>query len=160
MSGHAQLLRLLALACVGALILIGTAMAGEFAVNIDATGLALRGHDPVAYFSDGRATLGDPDKSATVDSAKYYFASAQNRLSFVTHPSKYTPAFGGFCALGVTDSLKVDGDPQAWRIVDNTLYINSSHQSLATWSQDTPGNIKKGNEIWPLIKEKDPADLW
>lgn len=152
--------RLFALLCTSAPLLLGTALAGNFSVNVDENGIALRGHDPVAYFSDGKAIKGNAENTTTVDGAMYYFASADNRRSFVTEPAKYTPAFGGFCALGVTDGLKVDGDPVAWRIVDDTLYINSSLNSLATWSQDIPGNIKKGNDIWPSIRDSDPADLW
>ena len=67
------------------------------AVNVDASGLALRGYDPVAYFTVGQAMVGDPRFTAKLDGATYRFASAANREAFLKNPAKYVPAYGGFC---------------------------------------------------------------
>ncbi len=56
-------------------------------------------------------------------------------------------------------TMKIDGDPQAWNIVDDKLYINSSPKARTTWSEDIPGNIVKADGIWPTIEDKDPAEL-
>lgn len=153
------LFRVFALLCASVLLFTQTTAAGGFAVDVDENGIALKGHDPVAYFADRKSTMGSADYTASVDGATYRFASAENRGQFFTEPANYTPAFGGFCALGVTLGMKIAGDPDAWKIVNDKLYINSSPKSLVIWSEDIPGNIKKANEAWPEIKDKDPAQL-
>lgn len=70
-------------------------------VNVDAAGVGIKGHDPVAYFSVGKPTPGDKRYSATHAGVRYHFASAGNRELFNANPGKYTPAYGGFCAMGV-----------------------------------------------------------
>ncbi len=154
-----HLLRVSALLGAGLLLVTQTAAARGFAVDLDNNGIALKGHDPVAYFADGKPTKGRAAYSATVDGATYQFASAENRSRFIALPSRYTPAYGGFCALGVSRNKKVTGDPNAWKIVAGRLYINSSPKSLAIWSGDIPGNIDKADAAWPAIKDKDPALL-
>ena len=153
------LLRVFALLCASVPLITQTTAAGGFAVDVDENGTALKGHDPVAYFADGKPTMGSADYTASVDGATYHFASAENRGQFIADPEKYTPAYGGYCALGVTRSMKITGDPDAWKIVNDKLYINSSPKSLVMWSEDIPGNIKKANEAWPAIKDKNPAHL-
>ncbi len=151
-------LRLLVL--VSLLLGAQVAAAATFAVNLDESGVALRGHDPVAYFDDGGPALGSAEYSASIDGATYHFRSAENRDRFLAAPGKFAPIYGGYCALGVTRSMKIDGDPQAWKIVDDRLYINSSPRALAAWSEDIPGNIEKGDEAWPAIEDVDPATLY
>lgn len=135
------------------------AAAAGFAVDVDENGLALKGYDAVAYFVEGRPTKGDKQYSAALDDAVYYFASAENRERFLRDPQRYRPAYGGYCAYGVTLRIKVTGDPIAWKIVDGVLYINSSLDSRAEWSKDIPGYIHKADRIWPSIRDMDPAKL-
>ena len=151
--------RIVVLLCASSLLTTQTALAGGFAIDVDENGIALRGHDPVAYFAEGRPTMGSGDYTAKAGGATYHFASAANREQFLADPAKYAPAYGGFCALGITRSMKVPGDPEAWKIVDGRLYINSSPQALAIWTEDIPGNISKADEAWPAIKDTDPAEL-
>jgi hypothetical protein len=42
----------------------------------------------------------------------------------VTNPEKYVPAYGGYCAFGISVGKKFIGDPEVWRIVDGRLYLN------------------------------------
>ena len=141
------------------LLITQTALGGTFAVDVDESGVALKGHDPVAYFTEGRPAMGNAAYAASADEATYHFVSAESRDRFLADPTAFIPEYGGYCALGVTRSMKVTGDPEAWKIVDKRLYINSSPKSLVIWSEDIPGNIEKADEVWPLIKDKDPASL-
>ena len=152
--------RLFALGFVCVLLMTEAVAAGGFAIDLDDKGVALKGHDPVAYFADGGPTKGNSRYSASAGGAVYYFASAEHRDRFIVDPAKYTAAYGGFCALGVTRSKKVTGDPVVWKVVDGKLYINSSPESLVIWSEDITGNIKTADQAWPAIKDKDPADLY
>ena len=153
------LIRILTLFSASILLVMQVAVASGFAVDVDENGIALKSHDPVAYISDGKPTIGSASYTASTDGATYYFVSADHRDLFLADPAKYTPAYGGFCSLGVTQGMKITGDPNAWKIVDGKLYINSSTKALEIWSKDIPGNIEKANEIWPTIKDKNPADL-
>lgn len=128
-------------------------------VNVDASGLALRGHDPVAYFTAGAAIQGDAQYASEHEGVTYHFASEANRDTFIRDPAAYLPAFGGFCAMGTAMAKKFDGDPALWRIVDGTLYLNVNEEAAAFWQADIPGNIAKANVNWPNIKDVPPKDL-
>jgi len=128
-------------------------------INATITGLALRGYDPVAYFTDGKPVLGDFSITAQYDGATYRFASEAHKALFVKEPAKYIPQFGGFCAYGAAAGYKVDGDPTLWKIVDNKLYLNIAPPVAARCKQDIPGYIKAANEKWATIKDKAPGDL-
>lgn len=151
-------LRVVALLYAG-IMMTQSAVASGFAVDVDKSGIALKGHDPVAYFTVGKPSMGNASFKAGADGATYHFVSNGHRDLFLADPAKYLPAYGGYCAFGVTRGVKITGDPKAWKIVADKLYINSSPDALALWSKDIPGNIKKADEIWPRIKDKNPADL-
>ena len=129
------------------------------AVNFDAQGIALQGFDPVAYFTLKAPTLGKATYSHTFEGATYRFSSEENLKKFKAHPAKYAPQFGGFCAMGVVLEKKLDGDPQAWRVVDDKLYLNVNKDIQKKWLEDVPGHIAKAGKNWPEIKNKAPKDL-
>lgn len=135
------------------------ALAAGPEVNATITGLALRGYDPVAYFTDGKPVLGDYTITVQHDGATYRFASEEHKALFLKDPAKYLPEFGGFCAFGTAHGVKVDGDPTVWKIVDNKLYLNLAPAVATRWNQDNPGNIKTANENWKVVKDKAPSEL-
>ena len=122
-------------------------------VNTDANGIAMRGYDPVAYFTDGAPTKGDARFAASYEGARYLFATEANLMKFQADPAAYAPQFGGFCAMGASFGEKVDTDPQAWKIVDGKLYLNNSKPVQDRWLTDIPGNIQRANDQWPIIKD-------
>src|SRR5271168_619584 len=128
-------------------------------VNATITGLALRGYDPVAYFTDGKPVPGDFTITAQHDGATYRFASEDHKQLFLKDPAKYLPEYGGFCAAGTAKGVKVDGDPTVWKIVDNKLYFNLAPAVANRWGEDIAGNIKSANSNWTTIKNKAPSEL-
>ena len=128
-------------------------------VNLDKSGVAIRGFDPVAYFTDARPTKGNSQISATYQSATFYFASTKNRELFLKEPEKFVPAFGGFCAIGAALGGKFDGDPNLWKIVEGKLYLNKDVPAQRSWLKDVSGNITKANRNWSKIKDRAPKDL-
>ncbi|MFZ6799059.1 YHS domain-containing (seleno)protein [Undibacterium sp. Di24W] len=129
------------------------------AVNLDTQGVALHGYDPVAYFTVKAPTLGKAAYTHTFEGATYRFASKENLEKFKAHPAQYAPQFGGFCAMGVVLEKKLDGDPEAWRVVDGKLYLNVNKDIQKKWLEDVPGHIFKAVKTWPEIKNKAPKDL-
>jgi YHS domain-containing protein len=89
----------------------------------DGIRLVLKGHDPVAYFTDGKPVKGDPKYAFDFDEGRYHFASAQHREMFVADPEKYAPQFGGYCTGSMARNVRNEGDPNAWVIRDGRLYV-------------------------------------
>lgn len=65
-------------------------------INTDVLGVAIKGYDTVAYFTEGRAVKGTSEFAYSWNDANWYFSSAENRNLFVANPEKYAPNHGGF----------------------------------------------------------------
>ena len=131
------------------------AVRAEKPVNTTLLGTAIKGYDPVAYFSEGKPMKGDARFAHEWQGAKWLFASAEHRDAFKAAPEKYTPQFGGYCAWAVSRNYTANSDPEkAWKIVNGKLYLNYSRDVQQTWEKDIPGNITKGDGNWPKILKK------
>jgi YHS domain-containing protein len=124
-----------------------------------APGLAVHGYDVVAYQTEGKPVRGDAKFAVVQSEATYRFVSQANLDLFKANPAKYEPAYGGYCAFGVSVGAKFDGDPNLWKVVDGKLYLNLDPGIQANWLKDIPGNIKKAEVNWPGIKGKLPSDI-
>jgi YHS domain-containing protein len=133
------------------------AAAGAQAVNLDRAGVALSGYDPVAYQTENTARKGSPEFVAMHEGATYQFTSAANRDAFVADPGRYLPAYGGYCAYGVAQGHKVSVDPEAFRVVEGTLYLNYSKGVQQRWLKDIPGNIAAAERNWLRLRDQ-PRD--
>lgn len=120
-----------------------------------ADGKAIRGYDPVAYFTESKPVLGDAAISYTYEGATWYFANAKNRDAFKADPAKYAPQYGGYCAYGTSQGHKAPTEADAWTIEDGKLYLNYNTKVKTIWSKDRPGNIQKADANWLTIKNKD-----
>ncbi|WP_422376925.1 YHS domain-containing (seleno)protein [Roseibium sp.] len=139
--------------------LVSSAFGAGFDVNATVTGLALRGVDPVSYFTNGAPQDGDFAITAVHNGATYRFVSEENRDLFKENPDQYLPQYGGFCAFGTAMGVKVDGDPDLWKIVDGKLYLNLSASIQERWNGDIPGFIDAADGKWGDLKDADPAEL-
>lgn len=114
-------------------------------------GIAIDGSDPVAYFTEGAPTAGDPDITYDWNGATWRFASAANRDAFAADPEAYAPQYGGYCAYAVSEGYTASTVPEAWRIVDGKLYLNFSRGIQRRWERDIPGRIAAGDANWPDV---------
>ena len=64
-------------------------------VNRNFWGVAIKGYDTVAYFTENRAVKGSKEFSHTWNDAKWYFANAGHRDMFASDPERYAPQYGG-----------------------------------------------------------------
>jgi hypothetical protein len=117
-------------------------------------GVALKGYDPVAYYTDGAAAIGDPAISYQWQGATWLFSSAEHREAFKADAAHYAPQFGGYCAFAVSRGTTADADPHQWAVVDGKLYVNNNAFAKKLWDQDRPGNIVAGDTNWPLIPKQ------
>ena len=138
---------------IGIAALAGAAWAEKPAIfAID--GVALRGYDPVAYFTESKPVKGDSAFSVRWKGATWHFASAANRDAFKAAPEKYAPQYGGYCAFGTAQGYAVQTEPDAWKIVDGKLYLNYNRSVRTRWEQDIPGFIDAADKNWPNVLKK------
>ncbi len=116
-------------------------------------GLALRGTDVVAYFTEGRLQRGRPEHAVEWEGARWLFASAANRARFLADPAAHAPAYGGFCAWAVAQGYTAPTDPAAWRVVEGRLFLNYSQAIKRRWERDIPGLIVAGDANWPRLSQ-------
>src|ERR1700740_437179 len=74
--------------------------------------LAIKGYDPVAYFTDGHPVQGRQDFEYVWDDHVYRFASAEHLNMFKTDPVRYAPQFGNFCAMALAKGQVVVAHPE------------------------------------------------
>src|SRR5690606_23466638 len=117
------------------------------------------GYDLVSYHKGEKPVRGDGKNVVVIDGTTYLFASEENKKAFERDPERYLPAYGGYCAFGVAINKKFVGDPEVWKIVDGTLYLNLDKNIQSNWNQDIQGNITKADWNWTGIKDKSPDEL-
>jgi YHS domain-containing protein len=121
-------------------------------LNVDKSGVILKGYDPVAYFKQGKAVKGNPSISSTYHGATYYFVSKDDKADFDKNPAKYEPQYGGFCANAMSQRRLSDSDPNAFLIYKGKLYVCSSGSALKTFSSKPDVNIPKAEANWRLYQ--------
>jgi len=114
--------------------------------------LALKGYDPVAYFTDAKPTPGVEAYEYVWDGQRYRFASAQHRDLFKANPDKYAPQFGGSCAMNMAAGVRRESDPNNWVISNGNLYVFAGSTGLERFRQDANGNAAKAAGNWKTIK--------
>ena len=128
-----------------ALFFTVTASAAEPVSKSRFGGVAIGGHDSVAYHQIER----DPQQSAiggvktyTVEykGAKWRFASKESSELFAANPDKYSPVYNGHCAnaLSLGEGL-IRTDGTHWEIFEDNLYLFYAARGRVRW---TDGNWK------------------
>ena len=138
----------LALGAAALALAPGAARAAVFTEN----GLAVKGYDPVAYFTAGKPVRGSEGFSVQHEGATYRFASQANLDAFRADPQRYLPQYGGYCAWAVAQGYKAPIIPEAWAVVDGKLYLNASRGVQRRWQRDIPGFIAQANQNWPNLR--------
>lgn len=120
--------------------------------NIEKSGLAIEGYDPVAYFNGNKPVEGKKDITATYEGITYRFASTQNRDEFNKNPSKYEPQYGGWCAYAMgAKGEKVEVDPETFKIVNGKLYLFYNkyfNNTLKSWNKDEARLKASADQSW------------
>jgi YHS domain-containing protein len=113
--------------------------------------LALKGYDPVAYFTDGKPMQGAPQFEAEWDHNRYQFANAEHRDLFKSDPAHYAPQFGNACTTTLSRGGFKEVDPQAWVIHDDKLYMFGGIAGVPMFEKDPVGYITKANQNRSVI---------
>jgi hypothetical protein len=120
------------------------------------TGIAAGGFDPVAFFVNREAILGDEDIQVTMlargDFATFKFQSVANKDAFLASPELYLARFGGHCAMQMARYKKVAGNPKIWAIYDNRLFFFHSAELREQWLKRPGGLAITGRENWASLQ--------
>ena len=143
-----RLFLMAAAAAPAAAFLSRPAMAAEPMVFSDG-GIAIRGADPVAFFSEGAPVIGSADHALMWNGTTWHFASAENMEMFMADPEAYAPQYGGYCSFAMSKGYVATSVPEAWTIHEGKLYLNFSVNVRQVWSEDIPGNIDLADGHWP-----------
>jgi len=120
---------------------------------VDESGLSIKGYDTVAYFTEGKAQKGSSEFTEIWKNATWYFSSEKNRNLFESNPEQYTPQYESYCSWSIAKNNYIPpatGDPEAWMIIDNKLYLTYNKQVLGLWKLDLKKNLALSIEQWPV----------
>lgn len=118
-------------------------------------GIAIKGYDPVAFFTETKPVMGYDSLAYNWKDAKWLFSTKANQDNFKANPEKYAPQFGGYCAYGTAQGHKAPTETDTWTIVDGKLYFNYNAKVKTFWMKDQQNFISKAYENWPAIKDKE-----
>ncbi len=116
-------------------------------------GLAIKGADPVAYFTVGGYRAGRAEHSLEYMGATWRFSSAENKALFEGDPERYAPQYGGYCAWAVSQGYTASVDPEAFAIVDDKLYLNYSQSIQKKWAAEQDAHIAQADANWPGLRD-------
>lgn len=126
-------------------------------------GVAIKGYDTVAYFTEGKAMKGSEKFAHEWLGTPWHFANAEHRDLFTANPTKYAPQYGGYCTLGVgLDGHAAENiDPEkSWRIIDGKLYF--VYDPTYAVELDGPARdelLSNAEANWPAAKAQIAKDL-
>jgi len=122
-------------------------------------GVAIKGYDPVAYFTDSRAVKGSSEFSQKFLGETWHFASDEHRDMFAASPVKYAPQYGGYCAgevlfADVTSGVTTNVDPEAFRIIDGKLYLFYDKGYAQVFEEHADEWLSKADANWPKVEAR------
>lgn len=144
----------LALSTLAAALPAAASHGGQHLVNVNKDGVVVDGYDVVAYFTDGKPVQGSAEHASQHDGATYWFASAEHKVLFDADPTKYLPAFGGFCAYAVSRKSLRPIDPAIFHFVDGRLFLQHTQKAFELFERDEPGNTLRADRNWPKLVTK------
>lgn len=116
--------------------------------------LAMRGYDPVAYFTIGKPTLGRANLEYEWDEHRYRFSTAEDRALFKSDPARYAPQFANYCAMALSDGEVVEADPRYWLISGGKLYLFGKPVGPALFQQNLAHNVAAANQNRGLLPKR------
>ena len=119
-------------------------------------GVALKGYDPVAFFTLKQAHLGKATIALNWEGLEWRFVNESHRDQFAAEPEKYLPQYGGFCAFGASEGYKASVKPTAFTIHNGRLYFNFAHYIKKRWLETKERRIEQADLNWEAIQSTEP----
>lgn len=126
---------------------------------VDENNVAIKGYDLVAYANQNAAIKGNSSFSSEHDGAKWLFSSAENKAAFKENPSKYLPAYGGYCGFAMAaKNEKVPTDPETFKYYNgqlhlffNDLWDGQKFNTIVPWNADEKNMKETANTNWKAM---------
>jgi hypothetical protein len=114
------------------------------------SGLAMFGHDPVAYHTEGLAVAGQQRFTAEVAGYVWRFASSANMAAFTAAPEPYIPLFGGHDGRGVAEGRMVAGDPAIFLLAGGRTVFFRTIEDRDAFARDEKLR-RSAVDNWPRV---------
>jgi len=121
---------------------------------LDESRLAIRGYDPVAYFTLQRATPGVAQYTYEWDEHRWQFANARHRDLFKADPVRYAPQFENFCAVALARGEVREASPEYWLIIDGKLYLFGKAIGPDAFRKDLKTTLERAEHNRLLLPKK------
>jgi hypothetical protein len=128
------------------------AATSEYIVADRHTGLAILGFDPIAYFTEGAARLGQDQYEYTLAGAVWRFRNPGNLSAFAADPAVYMPRYGGYDPVGIARGVAVAGDPRLWLLAGQKLYLFYTPEARAAFAATEEATIAGADRNWPAVQ--------
>ncbi len=135
-----------------AVLLIALPAAAQAGDPGDKVKLAMQGYDPMAYFTESRATKGKQELSHVWDDQKYQFASVAHRDRFAGDPERYAPMFPGYCTAALALGMVWTPDPENWLIIDGKLYLFHTPKGRQMLVEN-PSLVNESRATWERVQK-------
>jgi peroxiredoxin Q/BCP len=125
--------------------------------NLGSDKVALKGYDPVGYFTKNQALKGREDISAQHGGVAYWFASEEHKKLFTDSPEKYLPTYGGWCATAMAKGKKVEVDPTNFKVTNQRLFLFYKAfyaNALNEWNKDEANLMATADANWKKISDQ------
>jgi YHS domain-containing protein len=123
-------------------------------LNADPHGrIAMQAYDPGAFHRTGEALKGNPSILAEYGGYKFAFSSEENKAAFEAQPERYLPAFGGYCAFGVSIGVLFPVEIDTWEIIDGRLVLQYNQDIKKLFGEDRAENLRKAEANWAKMEQ-------
>ncbi|MCH8238491.1 MAG: hypothetical protein IIB62_00290 [Proteobacteria bacterium] len=122
-----------------------------------ATGFAIGGYDPVAYYINKVPTPGREGVEHRWGGAVWKFTNSGNRDAFAKHPEIYAPGFAGYDAHALAKGFTVQGLPVVWAMYRRRVYLFHDGASLQQWRRDREKITAAARANWPGLAKELPG---
>ncbi len=115
---------------------------------------AFYGNDLITYYL-GNPIKGNPEFSLNYDGLSLQFATKSNLDLFLNDPQKYLPAYGGWCAIALTNGALVQPDFNHFKVENGELMffeVKAFFNGKTAW--------EKNPEINKIVADKKFKDIF
>ena len=133
-------------------VLYGGGASAQHAMPSSGPRVALKGYDPISYFTDGKPIQGSKEFTFAFDDTTYWFKNAEHRDKFASDPERYAPQFDGYCAIQLSRGHKVEADPEAWTITNGKLYVFAIKKGVPLFNKESVAIAEKASENWQKLR--------
>ncbi|MEM9324325.1 MAG: YHS domain-containing (seleno)protein [Bacteroidota bacterium] len=107
------------------------------------TAVAFDGYDLTSYFA-GKTEKGTQAFETKYDGLTLRFVSEANQKAFLSNPDKYLPAYGGWCAIALTQGSWVEPNFAHFKIQEGKLLffeVRAFFNGKTAWEKDPDINM-------------------